>query len=102
MRLIARRQLDLAEHDIHHAVEDLVLVGDMVVERHRLDVQAVREPAHGERADAVLVGEGHRFEEHPLPAQRGASLRAHIDGWCHEDRPHSLIDSLTLYGYLMT
>jgi hypothetical protein len=32
-----RRQIDLGEHQLDHPVEDVVLVGDMVVERHRLD-----------------------------------------------------------------
>jgi hypothetical protein len=33
----------------------------MVVERHRLDVKTVREPTHGERTDAVLVGQRDRL-----------------------------------------
>jgi hypothetical protein len=59
---VRRGQRDLAEHEVDHAVEDLVLAGDVVVERHRLDVQAVREPAHGQRGDAALVGQGDRFK----------------------------------------
>jgi hypothetical protein len=37
----------------------------VVVERHRLDVQPVREPAHGQRAQAGLVGQGDRFSRPP-------------------------------------
>ena len=36
---------DLAEDDVDHAVEKLLLVWDVVVERHRAGAELVREPA---------------------------------------------------------
>ena len=84
---VRQGELDLAEHEIDHAVENLVLAGHVVVERHRLDVQPVREPAHRQRAHARLVGQGDRLGKHALPAQRGALAPAQIGTWRHERRP---------------
>ena len=65
-----RRQIDLAEHEIDHAVEEVVLVGHVVVQRHRLDPELVAEPAHAQRRDAVLIGKG----------DRGRSTRSRLKG----------------------
>jgi hypothetical protein len=43
---VGRRQLDLAEDDVDHPVEELVLVGHVVVERHRACAELVCELAH--------------------------------------------------------
>src|SRR5450631_4341403 len=96
-----RRQLDLPEHHIDHAVEDLVLVRDVVVQRHGFDLQAVRQPAHGERADAIRISEGDAFEDDPFPAQGGPGPRSCPISRSHCGPPLSAVDSLTLYGYLM-
>ena len=42
------RQVDLAEDEVDDAVEDLVLVGEVVVEGHRLDAELLAELAHAE------------------------------------------------------
>jgi hypothetical protein len=47
---IAGWQLDLAEDDIDDAVEDLALVGDVVVDRHRCDAEFCGERADRKRA----------------------------------------------------
>jgi hypothetical protein len=67
---LQRRQLDLAEDEVDHAVEDLVLVGDVVVQRHRLHAEGLGELAHGEGGDARLVGELDGGTQDPLLAQR--------------------------------
>ena len=59
---------------VDHAVEELVLVGDVVVERHRLDPERFAELAHAERRDPALVGERDGDAEHPLAGQRDAGL----------------------------
>ena len=43
------------EDDVDDAVEDLFLVGNVVVQRHGLDAQLVSERAYRERADAGSV-----------------------------------------------
>ena len=68
-------QVDLAEDQVDHAVEDVVLVGDVVVERHRLDAELLREPAHRERADALRVGQRDGGGQRPLPAEGRARRR---------------------------
>jgi len=42
----ARRQLDLARDQLDDAVQEVVLVRDVVVERHRLDPELLAEPPH--------------------------------------------------------
>ena len=67
----ARGQVDLAEDQVDHAVEELVLVGHMVVQRHGLDPEGVAELAHTERRDPALVGEGDGSTQHPSPCSEG-------------------------------
>jgi len=47
---------DVAQHQVGDAIEDVVLVGHVVVQRHRLDPDLPAEPAHGQRVDPALVG----------------------------------------------
>ena len=63
-------QFDLAEHDVDHAVEEFALVGDVVVERHRLDAEGLAELAHAQRRDSVLVSERNAGAQHPIARQR--------------------------------
>ena len=49
---------------------------DVVVERHRLDAERLRQTAHAQRLDAGLVGERERGVQHPRPAQRDAGCVA--------------------------
>jgi hypothetical protein len=69
------RHADLARHQLHEAVEDVLLAGDVVVERHRLDLERLGEPAHRERVDAALVGQPERRANHLFPAQWRAACR---------------------------
>ena len=70
------RVLDLARDEVDHSDEDLVLVRDVVVERHRLDAEVLGEPAHAERVDALAVGE----------VDRGARARAPCSAACGSGR----------------
>ena len=67
------RQVDLAEDEIDDAVEDLVLVGDVVVERHRLDAELA---AASERIVSAPtpagVGDRDGSAQHPFAAERNA------------------------------
>ena len=95
------RQLDLGEDRVDHAVENVVLVRDVVIQRHRLHAQRLGQLAHGQRLDAVGVGERDRGGERPRPADgpgddgsrghRGRSSRS-LGG-----RP---VDNLTTYGMM--
>ena len=67
--------VDLLHHVLGDAVEDVFLVGDVVVERHRLGPDDLREAAHGERGETLLVGDADRRAQHPIPAERDARLR---------------------------
>jgi hypothetical protein len=71
--------LDLRGDDVDHAVQQVFLVGDVVIERHRLDPELPGQAAHGERPEAVAVGQGDRRLEHP-GAREGAP-------WCRARRP---------------
>ena len=65
---------DLADDDLDDAVQDRILVGDVVVERHRLDAELVGEVAHRQRVDAARVGEFDGRAQHPLPGQGHTAL----------------------------
>ena len=52
------RRVDLADDDVDQGVQKLVLVGHVPVERHRDDVERLRELPHAQRLDASLIGEG--------------------------------------------
>ena len=63
------RQVELLDHQVDHAVEDVVLVRDVVVERHRFHAEPRRHLAHGDRADPALIGDLHRRGEDAVPIQ---------------------------------
>ena len=54
---VAVRQLPFGEHEVEHPVEQVLLVRDVAVERHRLEPELLAEPAHRQRLDAGRVGE---------------------------------------------
>lgn len=56
-RLIRGRYLHPGQKAPGHAIEQIPLVGDMVVERHRLDAELRTEPPHRERIDTFAIGE---------------------------------------------
>ena len=65
-------QFDLAEDEVDDAVDDLVLVRDVVVDRHRLDAELVGERADRQRSEPSRVGDREGAAEHPIPAERHA------------------------------
>ena len=67
---VSGRQADLAEHDVDHAVEQVALVGHVVVQRHRFHPEHLAELAHAEGRDAAVVGERDRSTQHLVAAQR--------------------------------
>ena len=71
-------QVELLDHEVDHAVEDVVLVRDVVVERHRFHAEPRGHRAHRDRADSALVGDLHRRGEDPISIQgrRDAGLIA--------------------------
>ena len=48
--------------------EQVIFVGDMVVERHRLDDERLAEVAHAQFDHAVLVGKSQRGLQHAVSA----------------------------------
>jgi hypothetical protein len=71
---LERRRLDLTEHDVDHPVDELLLVGNVVVEGHRACSELLGELAHGQRLEAVAIGERHGGLQHAVRAQRGSRL----------------------------
>src|SRR4029453_5894280 len=69
--VLAGGQFDLAEDRVDHAVEEVVFVGDVVVERHRGAAELLAELAHAEGLDAVSVGEVDGGAQDTLSGQGG-------------------------------
>ena len=69
-----RRRLALGQDEVEHAVEEVVLVGDVVVERHGLEAERLAELAHRQRLDPALVGELERRLQDPVAAEGEARL----------------------------
>ena len=63
---------DLGGDLLHHRVEEGLLAGDVVVERHRLDAELLADPPHRDRRDALRVGHVDRSTHDALAAERGA------------------------------
>ncbi len=77
---VGGRRLDLADQEVGHPVEQLVLAADVVVERHRLDAELLADPPHRDRAEALRVGDGDGRAEDAVAVQRhaaGAGLTGH-------------------------
>jgi len=51
------RSLYLADDDLDDSVEDLFLVGDVFVERHRLDPEFRPQTTHRQGAEPVSIGQ---------------------------------------------
>ena len=64
----AVRQVDLAEDEVDHPVHEIVLVGEVVVEGHRLDPELLAELAHRECLEPALVGALDGGLQAPAPA----------------------------------
>ena len=67
-------QHELARDPVGDACQDLVFVGDVLVQRHRLDAQVLAEPAHRDRAEPLPVGQLDGSVEDPLAAERRRRL----------------------------
>ncbi len=67
-------QVDLGEDEVDDAVDDLVLVGEVVVERHRLDAEVLAEPAHAQAIEPALVGQPEGGLEDAVAGERLAAL----------------------------
>jgi len=57
---VLRWQVDLREHHVHDPVEDLLLAGHVVVDRHRLHAEGGGEAADRERLGPDLVRQPQR------------------------------------------
>src|SRR5262249_18983974 len=68
------RRLGLGEHEVEDPVEQVVLVRDVVVERHRLETEELAELPHRHRLDAVLVRELERGAQDAVAAEGEAGL----------------------------
>lgn len=66
---VAGRGFDLIDDDVDHAVQELFLVGNVLVERHRYDAQFLREVAHAQRLDPGRVGERDGGPQHAIPVE---------------------------------
>ena len=60
-------------------VEQVVLVPDVAIERHRIDAELLAELAHAQRLDAASIGEIDGGLEHSLLAQWRAGLGCLFD-----------------------
>src|SRR5438309_8383286 len=67
------RRIDLADDHIDHSVQELFLVGHMLVERHRDDPQLLSEISHAQCFDPDVIGKGDGGAEHPVPTQLDAA-----------------------------
>src|ERR1044071_2664989 len=72
-----RRQGDLLQHEVAKAVEELVLVEDVVVDRHRRDAQAAGETSEAHRVEPLVIGDRERGRQDLLSRQAGAALPLH-------------------------
>ena len=67
--------VDLADEDLDDAIQQVVLVPDVTVERHRLDAELLAELAHAERIEPASVGELDGGQEHAFAASAGRDGR---------------------------
>ena len=73
--LVVGRAFDFAEHELDDPLEDVILVLDVVVERHRFDAELGGKLAHAERLESVLVDEAQRHPEDAVAIQPLAAGR---------------------------
>src|SRR4029453_2345463 len=85
--VLAGGQFDLAEDRVDHAVEEVVLVGDVVVERHRGAAELLAELAHAEGLDAVSVGEVDGGAQDTLSGPGGPGIGARTGLLGHPSPP---------------
>ena len=61
---------DLADDELEHAVEEIVLVANVRVQRHRLDPELGAEAAHADGLDALPVRQANGSLQHALARER--------------------------------
>jgi hypothetical protein len=66
--------LDLADDRVADQVDQLVLVGDVPVERHRADAQSLGDAAHRDRLGAFVVGDLDRGAHDLVAAERAHTI----------------------------
>ena len=96
-------EADLVEDAVDDGVEDLALVRDVVVERHRLHAEVGGEGADRQRVDSALVGDGNGARQDAFPAQLRTFLRSlgglrHVLFLSPSISVHSTIQSRTKCG----
>lgn len=72
------RQVDLGQHVVRDAIEDVVLAGHVVIQGHGLDAERLAELAHRERLDPALVGESDSGPQHQVLSERGCAGNADL------------------------
>ena len=71
----------LADDPVVHQVEEIGLGGDVGVERHGADPEALRDPAHRDRVHALLVGDLDRGGDDVVQGKAGfrTALRRQLE-----------------------
>jgi hypothetical protein len=69
-----RWQLDLRHHQLDDPLEDVVLVANVVIQRHRLHAQLLGQPAHRQRVDPARIGELHGRAQDAFAAEWSAAI----------------------------
>ncbi len=77
--LAATGDLDLADDELDDPVEDRVLVGHVLVQRHGLDAELGAQAAHRQGAQSLAIGHGNRRAQDPVLRQRRAGVGFHMD-----------------------
>jgi hypothetical protein len=83
-----------AKTEVDDPVEDVVLVANVSVERHRLHAEPPPDPLHRQRRGAALVGELQRRAQHAVPGERRSLLSRAA---CHQWSPLSALDAIIAY-----
>jgi hypothetical protein len=68
-------ELELVHHAFGDALEDVVLVLDVVVQRHRLDAELPADPAHRDGLETLFVHDAQRRLDDPVSGERLAVPR---------------------------
>lgn len=66
---IAEWGIDLADDYVDHAVEQLLFIPHVLVERHWYDAELLGDLAHARRLDTPLIGEVNGSAQDAIPAQ---------------------------------
>ena len=66
-----RREVDLSEHQIDEAIDEVVFAGQVAIERHRGSAQVLGEVSDREGVEATRIGLRPGSAQDPLPAEGG-------------------------------